>query len=182
MCTIRLASIGRSAVCGMGGLGRTWRRHMRLWCGVMRRLGLRASAVSSMLRVGNGEDGEREREKKSGPTREDMSTRQITKDASRDTAAYRRGASGYRGLSCCAPRHGGPSFSIERRAAPPPTWLAAEPLPPAKSPASERSLLIRRWTAGVIIEICIERAQLLIDLRVAIQQLQIVHGCGLLRS
>jgi hypothetical protein len=97
-----------------------WRRHMRLRCGVMRRLGLRA-AVPSMLRVGNGEGGERQREqkdgkKKAGPAREDIPTTEIT----RDTAALRRGASGYRALSFCAPRHEGPSFSIERRAAPPP--------------------------------------------------------------
>jgi hypothetical protein len=44
------------------GRGHVWRRHVRR--GVMRRLGLRAAAVSSMLRVGKGESGEREREQK----------------------------------------------------------------------------------------------------------------------
>jgi hypothetical protein len=39
-----------------------WRGHMR--CGVMRRLGMGAAALSSMLRVGKRESGEREREEK----------------------------------------------------------------------------------------------------------------------
>jgi hypothetical protein len=72
------------------------------------------STVSAMLRVSKGESGSGHYGKKKGSP--------VRKGSYRtDTATFRRDASGhrvYRALSCCAPRHGGPSFSIERPVAP----------------------------------------------------------------
>ncbi len=62
------------------------------------------------------------------------------------------------------------------------TRLCRVPYFPGSALPAARSALVRRWIAGVVIQIRIQRVQLLIDLRIAIQQLQIVDGSGFLRS
>ena len=114
-----------------------------------------------MLRVGERESGDGQGKKEGRPARESTSCR--------DTAASRRSASVSCAVSYCAPRHGSPSFFMGRsdRSA----LTIADSAPPA---GRFRSIL--GWSAGIIIEISIQRIQLLINLRVAIQQLQIAHG------
>lgn len=111
----RRGSIGGCAICRPTVRGMR-RRNMR--GGRARRGGLRP-AVSGMLCAGREETGGGNRKngkKEGGPAREDTSPR--------DSATFRRGASVCRASSCCAPRHGSPSFSIGRRDAPPHTLRA----------------------------------------------------------
>ena len=129
--------------------------------GAVRRRGMR----SAMLCVRRREDGDGDAKQEENPAGYDPSQE--------DTAAFRRSASAGRAGSCCVPRHGSPSFFLGRHDG------SASHIATSTPPAA-RLCSILRGIAGVIIQICIERTQLLIDLRIAVQQLQIVHGRGLL--
>jgi hypothetical protein len=171
-----------------------WCRH--LWCRHLgcRRVGCRrvgrrllwrrrrrAAAVSAMLSIGQRRCGRGQEKKESRERREEA----CREDTSERTAPLRRRASAGRAVvSCCAapycgPRHGGSSFSLERGCVLSHKIRVGHT---GLSPPAAASRSVRRWTAGIVIKVCIERVQLLIDLRIAVQQLQIMHGSGFLRG
>lgn len=133
---------------------------------------MRVSALAAMLAPGKRQCRERERKKEYCLVRECASCE--------DTTTLRPDAfAGQAVGSCCIRRgHGSSSFSIARN-------CGGEAAPRSHNTSCRVifacSDLIRRWIAGTIIQICIERTQLLIDLRIAIEQLQIVHRGRLLR-
>jgi hypothetical protein len=123
----------------------------------VRRRWMRAPAMAAMLREGK-RDGYTQPAPKNCFSEECRSTAHT-----RHTTAF---------TSCYAayfakPGHGSVSFSNKQNLV---LVLNSPHALLAKS-------LIRRWIAGVVIQIRVQRIQLLIHLRIPIQQLQIVHGC-----